>query len=438
VRVFRFAAVQAFAVSVILAASVAGLGLARAAGRAPGRAVLVAASSRSEAQRHVEAAGQPAPVAPARFRAACPDARAGYVRCFALYRPQYAANQAGAGGEAGRALRPSGLSPQAIESAYRLPVRRQPGQTVAVSIAFDTPDLAQYLASYRAHYHLPVCSAGTSCLRIVNQDGKTAPLPPSGVGSGWDLEATLDVSMISAACPHCRIVVVEANSPAIADMAATEDTAARLGARVISNSYGTREDGAALAYASAYHHRGRAIVVSSGDLGYTAANFPADLSTVTSVGGTLLTAARNERGWAEVTWDVPAILAASGSGCSAYVAKPDWQHDPHCPGRSVADVSAVAWNVPVYNRDYGGWVTVGGTSVAAPLIAGIYGLAGNAATVTPGYAYAHRRDLFDITRGSNSLFVTPAQACGGDYLCVAKKGYDAPTGLGTPDGIGAF
>jgi len=44
---------------------------------------------------------------------------------------------------------------------------------------------------------------------------------------------------------------------------------------------------------------------------------------------------------------------------------------------------------------------------------------------------------FDITTGTNDLFASGA-ACGRDYLCVAKNGYDAPTGLGTPDGTGAF
>src|SRR5262249_5140384 len=121
-----------------------------------------------------------------------------------------------------------------------------------------------------------------------------------------------------------------------------------------------------------------------------------------------------------------------------YVAKPAWQHDPHCPGRTVADTSAVAQNVPIYNKVWGGWITVGGTSVATPLIAGIYGLAGNARHVTVGHLYRHRRDFFDVTRGSNVVIGSPKQACGNDYLCTARRGYDAPTGLGTPDGLGGF
>jgi subtilase family serine protease len=121
------------------------------------------------------------------------------------------------------------------------------------------------------------------------------------------------------------------------------------------------------------------------------------------------------------------------------VAKPGWQHDANCPMRTVADVSAAAANIPIFNADYGGWVTVEGTSAAAPLIAGVYGLAGNAARITPGYSYRHPAALFDVTTGNNDWFHrTGGATCGFDYQCTAQKGYDAPTGLGTPDGTGAF
>ena len=378
-------------------------------------------------------AGRAAARAP-RLRAACPVAGPRQARCFVLYQPV----AAGARAAGGQASRPLGWGARALEAAYRLPVGRRSHQTVAVSIAYNTPHLAHYLAVYRKHFGLPPCTVPSGCFRQVNQHGRAHPLPPSGVGSGWDLEVTLDVSMISAACPHCKILVVEGNSPDVSDLAQTEDTAARLGAQVISNSYGHRESGFALAYATAYRHPGHAIVASAGDAGFTAANFPADLSAVTAVGGTELRRAHNRRGWSETVWNSPAEFGAGGSGCSAYVPKPAWQHDRHCPGRTVADVSAVADHVAIYNKTYGGWVSVAGTSIAAPLIAGIYGLAGNAASIGPGYPYAHARSLFDVTRGNNELFATPAQACGDDYLCVAKKAYDAPTGLGTPNGTGAF
>ncbi len=410
-------------------------GVAQAGLLALASVLMLATASASTASAARPPAGTPGPSG---LRAACPTVADGYMRCFALYRTQTDVNRAIAAGVTGAAAQPVGLTPRQLEAAYRLPVSRRSHQTIAVSIAYDTPKLAHYLAMYRKQFGLPACTVASGCFRKVNQNGKVGPLPQSGVGSGWDLEATLDVSMISAACPHCRILVVEGDDPSFANLAKTDDTAVRLGAQVVSNSYGAREDGFALAYAGAYRHPGHVITVSSGDFGFSAANFPANLTSVTAVGGTILAQAHDRRGWREVVWNTPGA-GASSSGCSAYVAKPAWQHDRACTGRTVADLAAVAWNIPIYNKDYGGWVTVGGTSVSAPFIAGVYGLAGNAARIRPGYSYQHARSLFGVTTGNNAFLVPlPKVVCGDDYLCVAKKGYNAPTGLGTPNGIGAF
>ena len=205
---------------------------------------------------------------------------------------------------------------------------------------------------------------------------------------------------------------------------------------MISNSYGSRETGSDMKVAGAYSQPGHTIVVSSGDEGYTAASFPANLTTVTAAGGIQLARAASKRGWHETVWDTD---GASGSGCSAYVAKLAWQHDNSCRMRTTADVSALAWNIAIYEKHYGGWLKIGGTSATAPLIAGVYALAGNATTSKPGYAYRHRGSLFDVTTGNNNILGTGGGAvCDGSYLCVARKGYDAPTGLGTPHGTGAF
>jgi hypothetical protein len=396
-----------------------------------------ASASASSASARPDAAGVAS--RPQAMTAACPLATLGHERCFALYAPQYAVNAAIAAGVRGPAAVPAGLSAADIESAYKLPVSRDPQQTVAVVDAYSTPDLAADLNVYRTEYRLGACTAASGCLRVVNQEGTASPLPPSGVSNGWALETALDVSMVSAACPHCKILVVDADDDSIAAMAAAEDTAARLGAQVISNSYGTQESGLAQSYANAYDQPGHAIVAASGDNGFGPANFPANLETVTAAGGTELTKSDGPRGWSEQVWNAGG--GAGASGCSAYVAKPPWQHDPHCAMRTVTDVSAVAWNVAMYNESYGGWLTVAGTSAAAPLIAGVYGLAGNAATIKPGYEYLHAGSLFDVTRGTNVISihgVIISNTCGGDYLCVAGKGYDGPTGLGTPNGIGAF
>ena len=172
--------------------------------------------------------------------------------------------------------------------------------------------------------------------------------------------------------------------------------------------------------------------MSSGDHGYRV-EFPASSQYVTAVGGTTLTKSSTSRGWNETAWH------DSGSGCSKYIAKPSWQTDTGCANRTVADVAAVAnpsTGVAVYDS-YGAtrganWLVFGGTSVAAPIIAGVYALAGNASsTVYGSFPYSNTRSLYDVTTGTNGR-------CRVRYLCAAGAGYDGPTGLGTPNGTGAF
>jgi subtilase family serine protease len=209
-------------------------------------------------------------------------------------------------------------------------------------------------------------------------------------------------------------------------MGKSVNTAVRLGADVVSNSYGGSEFNGILNLAATYYtHPGVAQVASSGDYGFGPASFPASWTDMIAVGGTRLT--KKLGVWHESAW------WGSGSGCSAWIDKPAWQVDKHCPMRTVADVSAVAdpnTGFAVYDTyglgSYNGWIEVGGTSLSAPLIAGMIGLAGNADQLDDAdYLYAHRSGLADVIGGSNGT-------CGGDYLCKAKAGYDAPTGLGSP------
>jgi subtilase family serine protease len=411
------------------------------------------------------AAAGPAPASPAGTglgaRAVCPAAPPGQAACLSVIdsglhwdgrtwttgpapaaRPRTAPRPAAQSASAA----PAPYMAADLQAAYHLPSALLGGrQTIAIVDAYDDPTAASDLDQYRQANGLPVCDASFPCFTKVNQDGKPSPLPPPAgsagpQSAGWDVEESLDLDMASAICPNCKIILVEADDSTFANLAAAENEAARLGANVISNSYAAIEfAGDTIAYAAAYDHPGIAITAGSGDSGF-GVNWPADLGSVTAVGGTsLFRAPGTARGWAETAW------ADAGSGCSAYVAKPAWQHDPLCSNRTVADVAAVADpNTPVAVYDTfseQGWIAVGGTSVATPIIAGIYALAGNAATAGPGasWVYAHRQYLNDVTTGG--LFDANVQAngdCGGSYLCTAGPGYDGPTGLGTPDGIGAF
>ncbi len=323
---------------------------------------------------------------------------------------------------------PRGYGPADLQSAYGLPsATGGSGQTIAIVDAYDYPSAEADLAVYRAQYGLPPCTTANGCFRRVDQTGGTK-YPRTNCG--WAQEMALDLDMASATCPNCKIILVEASSASLANLGAAVDTAARLGATVISNSYGGGES-SSVATDTHYNHPGVAITVSSGDNGY-GVQYPASSPYVTAVGGTSLT--NTGSGWTETTW------SGAGSGCSSYNTKPAWQTDTGCAKRTVADVSAVAdpnTGVAVYDsfrcKGSAGWMVFGGTSVAAPVIAGVYALAGNSSSAAypSSLAYSHTSALNDVTAGSNGT-------CGGSYLCTAGAGYDGPTGLGTPNGTGAF
>src|SRR3954447_14960074 len=345
----------------------------------------------------------------------CNAVPAGYARCFSLVKGDALPFASG----------PSGYGPADLQAAYALPSSTAgAGQTVAIVDAFDDPAAESDLAQYRSFYGLPACTTANGCFRKVNESGGTLPMPPPE--PDWSLEISLDLDMVSAVCPNCHILLVEATTNLNTDLYTAEDTAARLGANAISNSYGGSESSSETSQDVHFNHPGVAITASSGDDGF-GVSYPAASRYLTAVGGTSLTRGGGTRGWTESAW------SGAGSGCSAYEPKPAWQTDSGCSRRTVADVSAVADpNTGVAVLFAGQWFTVGGTSASSPIIASVYALAGNASSVNAGsYPYSHAGSLFDIATGSNGT-------CSPAYLCTGAPGYDGPTGLGTPNGTGGF
>jgi subtilase family serine protease len=358
----------------------------------------------------------------ANYHAVCPATPDG-AHCHALVVTDAQGNPNATGG-------PSGYGPTQFHTAYGLPTTASGTQTIAIVDAYDDPNIESDLGVYDNQFGLPACTTANGCFKKVNQNGVQGSYPQGN--SGWDLEIALDVETAHEICQNCKILLVEASSNSLANLGAAENTAANLGANVISNSYGGGEYSGEVSDSSTYfNHPGVAITVSSGDNGF-GVEFPAASQYVTAVGGTTLRLTSSNTRSSETAW------SGAGSGCSAYIGKPSWQTDGGCARRSVADVSADAdpnTGAAVYDsvRYQGrrGWFQVGGTSLAAPLVAGVYALAGNAGSVNYGsYPYAHTSSLFDVTSGSNG-------SCG-TYLCTAGSGYDGPTGLGTPTGTGGF
>jgi subtilase family serine protease len=353
-------------------------------------------------------------------------------RVCAVASPGYAACQSrvqvDASGKPAATTSPSGYGPVDIQSAYKLTGLKSGARTVAIVDAYNDPTAEADLGVYRSQYGLTACTTANGCFKKVNQSGGTSYPITNG---GWAQEISLDLDMVSAACPDCHILLVEASSASFANLGAAVNYAASVpGVAAISNSY----SGSDTAQTSQYNHPGIAITASTGDSGYAGGvGSPASYDSVVAVGGTNLKKASNTRGWTEAAW------TGAGSGCSTRNAKPSWQTSAtQCSGKALADVSAVAdpnTGVAVYDstsyQGARGWMVFGGTSASSPIIGSVYALSGNTAGYPASYTWAHTSGLFDVTSGSNGT-------CSPSVWCTSGAGWDGPTGLGTPNGTSAF
>jgi subtilase family serine protease len=342
----------------------------------------------------------------------------------------------------------NGYGPSQFQAAYNLTAASAAdgaGTTVAVVDAYNDPTAAADLATYRSAAGLPALTAGQ--FTVYNQNGQTSPLPATAPASDdWTLEEALDVDMVSAICPLCKIDLVEATNDTGTGLYVAEQTAATtLGAKYISNSWGGSESSSDLTFDSQYFGvSGVVYTASAGDGAYSAGViYPATSPHVVGVGGTSLNTASNSRGWTESVWETSST-EGTGSGCSSNEPQPAWQASLSvitavCSHRVDNDVAADAdpnTGAAVYDttNGNGGWNEVGGTSESSPMIAAVFALAGNNGNGGENAAnsiYTHTSNLYDVTTGSNG-------SCGSSLLCTAKTGYDGPTGWGTPNGLTAF
>jgi hypothetical protein len=384
------------------------------------------------------------------------------------------------------------LGPAQILGAYGLTGATPPStQTIALVDAYDDATIAADLETFSSHFGLPACNEGNGCFRKVNESGASAPLPASSgeAERGWAEEIATDVEVAHGVCQSCRILLVEANTNKNEDLYAAVQTAAHLGANEISNSYGGEEQSTDYA---AFNQPGIVITASAGDEGYLgwltgelaeAAEYPASSPHVVAVGGTRLklspkTGAREgETVWNDGGKNTNSFEGhgASGGGCSASFAAPIWQRSLSdwssvgCEGRrAVSDVSADAdpyTGVAVYDsteyKHSKGWAMIGGTSVASPIVASTFALAGGAHGVAYPAQTLYENEqsdpgaLHDVEVGSNGECLkhvnepsgeakcTPEEeaethTCEEHAICLARPGYDGPSGVGTPNGLAAF
>jgi hypothetical protein len=268
----------------------------------------------------------------------------------------------------------------------------------------------------------------SGCLKIVNQSGQAAPLPPEGPASAsWTIETALDVDVASAVCPRCKLLVVQSDDSSPRALFTAQSAAAAARPTVISDSWGLPTDATDdLSTAEPFFdHPGIAQFVAAGDHGYNDGApgggngplYPGTSAHVIGVGGTALVRAANGRGWSESAW------SNGGSACSFSIPRPAYQAGSPCPFRASADIAAVgdpATGVAIYNRAAaGGWTVIGGTSAAAPIVAALFASIGRG-DITAAQIAQSTAALFDVTSGSNGT-------CG-NLLCNATTGWDGPTG----------
>lgn len=337
---------------------------------------------------------------------------------------------------------PSGILPAQFKAAYgfnQVPNLGQ-GQTIALVDAYDDPNIASDLAFYANYFHLTPCNFQKVKLGTIQ-------------GQGWDLEESLDVQQACALAPQANIILIEAATNSFDDLFTAVQTATQppYNATVVSMSWGggefQGEQGSDSYFCNITNGNGQPVtfVAATGDGGHGTI-YPSTSPCVVAAGGTelILSSTHQPANTFALDYGHEVAWSGSGGGVSAYESQPSYQN-PACATwsstfRCVPDISSDAdpgTGVPVYDTySYGGWVQVGGTSVATPDWASFFILV-NSARVIAGsqtlsqansdlyqlyYSANYANDFHDITSGSNG-------GCGSQ--CNAVAGYDLVTGIGT-------
>jgi hypothetical protein len=334
-----------------------------------------------------------------------------------------------------------GYTPDDLAIAYGFdPTVSRTSQTIGIIDWFDDPKALSDLNKFDTMYGLP--HETSTSFRKLNQKGHASPLPVTD--HAGSVEIALDIQSARGVCHTCRILLIEADGPSDKDLATAENLAVKLGADEISNSFGEPEVKVPSSVFAAYNHPGVVITASTGDDGWfgwdfannsnppnvsqNAASFPSTSPDVVAVGGTELFLNNDATRFEEDVWNENGFedftgfnngqkMGATGGGCSRLYAAKSWQsHQPgyaaaSCHGkRLAADVSAIAdpqTGFDIIDNFAPGaiigidkWITIGGTSLASPVLAAMYALAGGSG----GAAYPSSSLYVNSTHLASSLY----------------------------------
>jgi subtilase family serine protease len=330
---------------------------------------------------------------------------------------------------------PSGYTPSQIVQAYgfnQISFSNGPngtGQTIAIVDAYNDPNIQSDLAAFDSQFGLP-----TANLRVIGQSGGAAPTATDPTG-GWELEEALDVEWAHAVAPGANIVLVEANSPALANLMTAVQTAANLSdVSAVSMSWGANEFSGETSYDSYFSKAGVAFIGAVGDSGAPPI-YPAASPNVLAVGGTTLNLNSQNNWSSETGW------SGSGGGISSLEAQPSYQKGIVTQTTTQRANPDVAYDAnpnsgfAVYDsftgsQVFGGpWYEVGGTSDAAPQWAGLVAIADQGRVLNGESTLSSNQLLTALYQMPNSNF---HDITSGNNGFSAGPGYDLVTGLGTP------
>jgi hypothetical protein len=325
---------------------------------------------------------------------------------------------------------PGGWTPGELEAAYGLPSTGGSGTVIATYIGSHYTNAEADAAAYRSHFGMSPCTSASGCFTHVTAAGTTdfSGLSDDGC-SGMVGEESLDVDMLMAGCPNCKILIIEGSDNASAISTAQAHTAVS-----ISMSWGYTPESESDCEANWVPPAGLALFAASGDSGYAATpGEPGSCTDVVAVGWTQLATDTSTRGYADT---IPSGWGSAG-GCDSAMTKASWQTDPSCSTRMISDISANGDNVAAYctsPTSSAGWHVTGGSSAASPFTTGVLATLGvTGGSFDAAWLYANEAKFWDVTSGG------PVQNCPSGsptYFCNAVPGYDGPTGVGTPYGPG--
>ena len=331
--------------------------------------------------------------------------------------------------------------------------------TIAIIVAFTYPNLKSDLLTY---WQNPINFGANSVPPNIN----IYTTPGATRNSGWAQEECMDVQIVCTMNPNANIWVVEAKSDSLTDLtAAIKYANTTIKADVIFMSWGTNESAQLNSYNNLFTNTAICYCVSSGDS--NTVSWPATCANCVAVGGTsLIWSPKNIPERTEYTW------SSTGCGYSSFVQQPNYQSEitgiTH-NNRVIPDVSLVAdTNTSVYTVYNGNWYGVGGTSVSAPIFAGILSIANqmrfnqnkmalttvysttpntvtNSAYIAPKnhlqtYLYRtiypssslYSSVFYDVVDGNNKGSVGGTNLNGLTTYNTGVK-FDVPTGLGSPN-----